>query len=153
MAGLQLSDKADLSIYYDADKMQFDVDWAAPTGVTKEVFVAAFSDHPSRGFEKDGVQFGGVIFDGKEVHVAVLPAYYGRWALLMKPALSWLFSLQKIIYVRVNVRNKRFLRFAQHCKWPSLNDGDEYVIYTVSNHDGLFFNRRAGTSDMPFLKP
>ncbi|WP_211474790.1 GNAT family N-acetyltransferase [Collimonas humicola] len=143
MHSLRLSDKADLSVYYDADKLQFDAGWAERTGVSKAVFMAAFADHPSRGFEKDGVQFGGVIFDGKEVHVAVLPEFYGRWAILMKPALAWLFSLQEVINVRVDVGNARFHRFAQRCKWPAAMDGSEHVIYTVSNHAELFFNRRA----------
>lgn len=142
MAGFSLSDRADLGVYYDADKLQFDDDWANRTGVTKEVFMAAFAQHPSRGFAKDGVQFGGVIFDGSEVHLAVLPHYHGRWALLMKPALQWLFSLQAVIHVRVDASNRTLLRFLDRCKWPCVKDGEQHMIYTVSNHADLFFNQR-----------
>ena len=139
---LRLTQKADLFVYYEADRLQFDDGWSNRTGVTCEVFVNALKDFPSIGFEWDGVQFGGVIFDGREAHLAVLPGYQGKWGLLIGPALTWLLSLQEVIDVKVDRSNQKCLRFCDRNQWTRVREDDRSVTFRIFDHPDLFFNRR-----------
>jgi hypothetical protein len=142
MAGLRLLDKVDLSIYYDADRLQFDADWPVRNGVTRELFVETMKNCPSVGFEMDGVQFGGVLFDGHQAHLAVLPSFQGKWALLIRPALQWLLSLQDEIDVSVDQSNAKCIRFCDRNHWPRISENQLSVTFRICNHTDLFFNRR-----------
>ena len=142
MTSLCLLQKADLSIYYEAEMYQHDPDWPVRTGVSKEYFIEKLKHHPSIGFSWDGIEFGGALFDGKEAHLAVLPAYQGKWAWLIKPALEWLLSLQETIDVRVARTNPKCIRFCDHNHLPRVSEDEHHVVFRVCNHPGLYFNRR-----------
>lgn len=143
MTILRLIDKADLNIYYDADMLQFDAGWPSRMGVTREVFVKALKECPSIGFEMDGVQFGGVIFDGKEAHLAVLPEYQGKWGLLIGPALGWLLSIQDIIDVCVDRSNEKCVRFCGRNQWTRISEDVHSITFRIFDHPDLFFHRRS----------
>ena len=142
MKNLRLLDKANLSIYYDADLSHYISEGLNPPAVTKEAFISIFKSFPSRGFELNGVEFGGLIFDGKEVHFAVLPDYQGKWAFLLKPALLWLFSQQKILDVRVDVLHEKAVRLWDRVGLLRVASDNKSVTFRFCNHPDLFFNRR-----------
>jgi GNAT superfamily N-acetyltransferase len=136
MAGLRLTGQADLAVFYEADAQQYAAGSAALQVVSKEAFVAFFAGCPSVGFEMDGKPIGGLLFDGTSAHIAVLPAYHGRWALLLKPALAWLFSLQQEVIVHVEAHNHTCQRFLARHHWERLYEEDGTVAYRVTPQGG-----------------
>ena len=46
--------------------------------------------------------FTGVLIDGKEVHIFVTAEFYGRWAVLFKHVLVWVFALKDPIVVEID---------------------------------------------------
>ncbi|CAM4121032.1 GNAT family N-acetyltransferase [Paracidovorax anthurii] len=132
---LRLTDRADLGVFYDADSLRYGAQGYADA-VTRERFADFYTDCPSIGFEADGKPIGGILFDGEEAHIAVLPAYHGRWALLLKPALQWLFSLQREITVAVERDNLRCLRFLDRHGWPRSGERDDDILYRLVPQGG-----------------
>lgn len=133
---LRLTDKADLSIYFDADTLRYDPGWLKQNGMTREFFIAFYENCPSVGFEMDGVQIGGMIFDRDrtgEVHFAVLPAYHGRWKNLWQPALNWLFQQQYPVYVKVERFNEKCIRFMDRHGYERVNCDDQYLTYRMTS--------------------
>lgn len=134
---LRLTDTADLGVLYDAEAARY-----AEAGghclevVTREVFVGFYEGCPSIGFEADGRPIGGILFDGEQAHIAVLPSHHGRWALLLKPALDWLFSLRDEILVEVERDNTRCLRFLDRHGWPRVAEAGDDVVYRLSRQGG-----------------
>ena len=115
---LKIVPRVDLKVYYLADSAQYDASVLAV--VTEEVFIGIYENCPSIGFESDGVSFGGVIFDGKRPHVAVLPAWHGRWGPLLRPALRWLYGWCDDMVVPVYDGNLPLRRFIERCGWPEV---------------------------------
>lgn len=156
-ARLKLTDRADLAVFYEADAQPYAAASAALQVVSKEVFMAFYAGCPSVGFEMDGQPIGGLLFDGSSAHIAVLPAYHGLWALLLKPALAWLFSLQQEVIVHVDADNKTCQRFLARHRWERLGEKDGSVAYRVTPQGGTRktaypFGRQARrvVSAMPF---
>lgn len=135
-ARLRLTDRADLAVFYEADAQQYAAGAAATRVVSREVFMAFYAGCPSVGFEMDGRPIGGLLFDGSSAHIAVLRAYHGRWALLLKPALAWLFSLQPEVIVHVEADNETCHRFLQRHRWERLYEVDGTVAYRVTPQGG-----------------
>ena len=115
---LKLAPRVDFDVYYAADSAQHEA--AVLAVVTREVFTRFYENCPSIGFECDGVPFGGVIFDGDRPHVAVLPAWQGRWGPLLRPALRWLYGWSRDMVVPVYDDNLPLRRFIERCGWPEV---------------------------------
>ena len=98
----------------------------------KQRFEAFYASCPSVGFEIDGIAIGGAIYDGKYFHIAVLPAYYGRWGRLWQPTLEWLFSVADPVDARIHKTNLRCIRFADHSGFPRIEEDNTWVTYRMS---------------------
>jgi len=134
---LSLAPAADLRVFYQADAARYAM--AKPhvlARVTEEAFVSHFLGCPSLGFECDGRPIGGVIFDGKEAHIAVLPEYRGRWAWLLKPAIDWLFSLKPRILVEIEGDNKACIAFMDRNGWRRVSESEEGITYLMTHQAG-----------------
>lgn len=133
MSRLRLAGAADLAVYYDADAPRYDTPGRDLLQiVTKEFFIAYYKGCPSIGFVCDDQPIGGIIFDGEEAHIAVLPAYRGRWALLLRPALDWLFSLKAEIVVDVEIDNPVCHEFMRRNRWPTIGEKPGYLTYRMT---------------------
>lgn len=142
MPKLRLIPQADLGVMYDAEQLRYESAAFSALNITREQAIAYYASFPSVGYEIDGVIAGGAVFDGKEIHLAVLPCYYGRWAWLLKPTLTWLFALCDPVQVRIERSNLRCLRFMDACKWPRIGADERYVTYLLSQASNHLFNRR-----------
>jgi hypothetical protein len=135
---LRLTERADLGVMYDAEASR--LRQAADTGclqvVTREAFLSFYEGCPSVGFESDGAPIGGILFDGEQAHIAVLPSHHGRWALLLKPALEWLFTLCPEILVEVERDNTRCLRFLDRHGWPRVGETEDDYVYRLTAQGG-----------------
>lgn len=124
MSHLRLAPRVDLGVYYDADAVYYERSGSeALKSVTREDFIARYRDCPSIGFEYDGQPIGGMVFDGEQAHIAVLPAWHGRWAILLRPALDWLFTLKAEILADVEADNAVCLEFMRRNGWPVVGTG------------------------------
>jgi hypothetical protein len=134
MKHLRLAPRVDLGVYYDADASRYTRpdDAQALRVVTREYFIARYRDCPSIGFEYDGEPIGGIVFDGEAAHIAVLPAWHGRWALLLRPALEWLFALEAEMLVEVAADNAVCLEFMRRNGWPVVGTRDGRIVHRLS---------------------
>jgi GNAT superfamily N-acetyltransferase len=130
---LRLTNRVDLDVYYNAESARFDD--RVLSIVTREAFRNIFAECPSVGFECDEVPIGGVIFDGEVPHIAVLPAWHGRWGPLLRPMLEWLYSLKSDIRVHIDYNNPKVRRFVEHCGWPVV-DSDLHGTYHRMTRSG-----------------
>jgi GNAT superfamily N-acetyltransferase len=154
MSRFRLSPRIDLGVYYDADAPRYDV----PGGnalqiVTRELFIARYRDCASIGFECDGQPIGGVIFDGEQAHIAVLPAYRGRWATLLRPMLGWLFSLKREIFVDVEADNAVCLEFMRRNGWPIVSRRERWLTHRMTQQRQIPRERRLSASCRPAAAP
>ncbi len=133
MTRYRLTAQADLGVMFDAEVSQYPQSPLISLELQKRVFEKFYADCPSTGFEIDGIAVGGAIYDGEEFHIAVLPAYYGRWGRLWQPTLDWLFSVADPVRARVAKSNTRCLRFADHSRFPRIAEDDKYVTYLGSS--------------------
>lgn len=133
MDSLRMTDKADLKVFYDADRRIYDSAWLAAHGLTEEKFIARYRDCPSVGFEKGGIPFGGMILHGNDAHIAVLPEFHGKFATLLRPALAWLFSQQSEVYAKVHRPNRQSLRFLRRIGGKLVGSDDNFFIFIISN--------------------
>lgn len=134
MARMRLTDKADLGVMFDAEKICWDPELLKKHNVTRERCISTLSHCPSVGFECDGKPIGGILFDGQRAHIAVLPEYYGRWAVLFRPALEWLFSIKEPILVDIQADNERCLRFMDRNQWRRVKETDKVIIYELTRN-------------------
>ncbi|MGZ3240562.1 MAG: hypothetical protein ACXWIN_11540 [Burkholderiaceae bacterium] len=132
MDSFSITDKADLTIYYDADSRLYSAEWLAAIGVTVDKFIAKYGDCPSIGFEDNGVAFGGVILDGSDMHIAVLPEYQGKWWSLMSPMFDWIFSHHDPVYAKIHRVNRRSLRFFRRLGAELVTSDDHFYIYMIT---------------------
>jgi len=131
---LRMTGRVDLDVYYDADSRRFDR--SVLEVVTLEAFREVFADCPSVGFECDGVPIGGVIYDGKVPHIAVLPEWHGRWGVLLRPMLRWLYALNPDMRVHVARDNPKIRRFVEHCGWPMVAADLRGTIHQMTPQGG-----------------
>jgi GNAT superfamily N-acetyltransferase len=137
MPRLSLAPAADLRVFYAADSARY----AQTRGhmlqvVTEAAFVRYFAGCPSLGFECDGQPIGGVIFDGREAHIAVLPEHRGRWAWLLKPAIDWLFSLKPQILVEIERDNAACIAFMDRNGWRRVSASEHAITYLMEHQGG-----------------
>lgn len=135
MDSLRMTDKADLKVYYDADIRMYDRAWMAAHGFTEEAFIARYRDCPSVGFEQGGIPFGGVILDGNDFHIAILPEFHGKWGALLRPALAWLFSQRSEVRARVHRPNRQGLRFFRRLGAKLVESDGNFLIFSLSPAD------------------
>lgn len=133
MSRLRLAPRADLAVYYAADSARYRKPGCdILEQVTPAVFAARYGGCPSIGFECDGQPIGGILFDGQTAHIAVLPAWHGRWALLLRPALDWLFGLKPEILAEVEADNTVCLDFMRRNGWPEVSRRGAWIIYRMT---------------------
>lgn len=132
MNSLRMTNKADLKVYYEADSSMYDLAWISRHGVTEERFIARYSDCSSIGFQCGDMPFGGVILDGKDVHIAVLPAFHGKWGALLRPALTWLFSQQSEVRGKVPRLNYKGQRFLRRLGGKLIDSDENFMIFRLS---------------------
>jgi GNAT superfamily N-acetyltransferase len=143
---LRLAPCVDLAVYYAADAVRYDTPGCDTLmHVTPAVFAARYRDCPSIGFEYDGQPIGGILFDGETAHIAVLPAWRGRWALLLRPALDWLFDLQPEILAEVEADNPAGLEFMHRNGWPAIGRRGPWIVHRMTKQP----RRPAATSPAP----
>jgi hypothetical protein len=136
MTRLRLAPRADLGVCYDADAVRYErIGSDVLRHVTRDFVIARYSDCPSIGFEYDGQPIGGIVFDGEQAHIAVLPAWHGRWAILLKPALDWLFSLKAEILVNVETDNAVCLEFMRRNAWPVVATNGHEILHRMTRQD------------------
>lgn len=129
MNRLCLADSADLAVYFDADTRRYSQDWFEKNGLTLERFVTRFHQSPSLGFVFDGRQFGGLIIDNGELHLAILPEFQGRWSLLIPDILDWIFSHHDPIFCRAEHDNELCLQFARRMGWKLVDKDEHYYFF------------------------
>lgn len=132
MDSLTMTGKADLKVFYDADRRLYNPAWLAAHGVTEETFIARYRDCPSVGFEQGGIPFGGIILDGNDAHIAVLPEFHGKWATLLRPALAWLFSQRSEVRAQVHRPNRQALRFLRRMGGKLVGSDDHFYYFSLS---------------------
>lgn len=135
-AALRITEKADFGLIYDIEVARYSFEFIQKHKLTRDCFIARLSGLPSIGYEMNGEAIGGVFFDGKEAHIAVLPKYHGRWGILLKPSLKWLFSMQDPILSRIEIGNAQCIRFMEKNNWKRVEVDNEYITYemTAKNH-------------------
>jgi hypothetical protein len=140
---LQLSPSADLEVIYAADVARYAGSALDPSRhVTLEQFRAYYHGCPSIGFACDGRPIGGMLLDGRQLHMAVLSEFHGRWTWLWRPALEWLFTQVPQAVAAIEADNHRCLELFDRSGWPRQCERDGRVIYLMTpNPKGL--RRRA----------
>jgi hypothetical protein len=131
---LRLTDRVDLDVFYDADSARYERHVLAV--VTREAFRAFYAECLSVGFECDGVPIGGVIFDGEAPHIAVLPAWHGRWGRLLRPMLEWMYGLKLDMIVPVDNDNPQIRAFVERCGWPMVGRTTDGTLHRMTPRDG-----------------
>jgi len=132
MANSRLTDRADFGVMYDAEIQMYDPEWVRSLNISREMFIAHYANSPSVGFEIDGKMAGGFLLHERTAHLAILPEYHGRWALLWKPALVWLFSLQDPVFVDVAINNEKCIRFYDRCNFKRTIVTDSTIGFEFS---------------------
>jgi GNAT superfamily N-acetyltransferase len=133
MTRFQLSTRADLATFYDADASFFRGKRAETLRiVSKESFIAHYRDCPSLGFMYGDTHIGGLIFDRGYVHLAVLPEFHGRWAILWDSALDWLFSVAPQVLAVVEADNAVCIEFMRRDGWPRLSVDGNKITYLLA---------------------
>lgn len=141
MASMRITEKADLQVMYEAEKARYSPEKFAAMGVTIESVLAYYENVASIGYEIDGIMAGGAIYDRNELHFAVLPQYYGRWAWLMRPTLDWLFTMSDSVLGKVEVFNTRCAEFLDAGGWPRVAEDDQVITYLFSSKNNDIFRR------------
>lgn len=123
-----LTARADLAVFYAADAARYIQSGrqAALEVVTPRAFADFYAGCASIGFACDGHAIGGVLFDGKQAHIAVLAAHQGRWAFLLRPACDWLFGLSPHLLIDIDPDNARCIRFMGRNGWTRVQTPDAH---------------------------
>lgn len=119
-----LTSRADLAVFYAADTLLYRQNGKQYllNLLPLPKFTAFYAGCASIGFACDGQAIGGMIFDGEQVHIAVLAEHHGRWTFLLKPALDWLFSLKPEVPAQLDADNALAIRFMERNGWKRLDD-------------------------------
>lgn len=132
MGALKMTDKADLKVFFDADRRMYNAAWMAAHGIAEEGFIARNCDCPSLGFEHAGIPFGGIILHGNDAHIAIPPEFHGKWGMLLRPALAWLFSQRSEVFAKVHRPNRQSLRFLRRLGATLVGADDKFLIFSIS---------------------
>ena len=124
---------ANLDVMFDAEVILYPDVSTDPNAIEKKVFKTRYAACPSVGFEIDGIAAGGAMYDGEHFHIAVLPAFYGRWGRLWQPTLAWLFSVADPAEAKIAKDNFRCLRFADRSGFPRVAEDEEFITFRMSS--------------------
>lgn len=119
MSRYTLTPQADLAVFYAADAARY-AGTSVLDQVTLDVFQRFYAATPSRGFACDGMPIGGMLFDGNQVHLAVLPAHHGHWGRLWRPTLDWVFGLKPEMHIDIEADNPKALAFMGRNRWQRI---------------------------------
>ena len=129
MAALSVVEPADCELLYDIDALRYDEQWMIEHKIERHQIVSVMQSYRSLGFLYDGKPIGGVMYDGKEAHMAVLPEYHGRWGFLLKPMMEWLFAIKEPMQASVEISNTHCVRFMDRNKWRRVASNDKYITF------------------------
>lgn len=134
MTKYTLKEPADLSVYYAADMIRYTPDYLKSIGVTKEAFLEYYGVCPSVGFFADEKQIGGVIYDPRlnEVHIAILPEYYGRWGRLFAQAIGWIFTGRDMVFGCVDHTNLSAIHFMERNRFEPVGEHRGTIKYKMT---------------------
>ena len=136
MAAYRLTPRANLDVMFDAEIILYPDAYPLPETIQRRLFASTYGHCPTVGYEIDGVDAGGAILHGDQFHIAVLPAFYGRWGRLWQPTLDWLFTHTDYVdgcISKDNLRSWRFAeRFSQRSGFPCIAEDDESITYRMS---------------------
>lgn len=151
MSIMRLTSQADLSFLYDVVKMRLSGSgkWEEVTrghSQSREIFLqhCAKNNLPSIGFECNGKPIGGMVYDGVEVHIEVLPKYHSRWAVLWPSAMKWLFSIKDPMLVSVERSNEKCHQFILRNNWHVVKETDKVLTYEISSRSNPIYQRLFG---------
>lgn len=138
MPEYQLTEKADLGVLFDLTRMEHSAEeWERITQgrVTRETFIRYCFDqgYDSIGFSFNGKPIGGLIFDGQTVHITVAPEHHGRWGVLWKRTLRWIFSHKDPIEVNIPAHNAKAVRFLERNNWARIREDEKFVTFHPSS--------------------
>jgi GNAT superfamily N-acetyltransferase len=150
-----LTPQADLAVCYAVDSLRY-IEWG-DTEMLEAVpltrYVEAYQDCASIGFAYNTQPIGGMIWDGKEVHLAVLPEFHGQWAgNLLEGALDWLFALQPVIDVEVEVNNDKVIHFAHRNGWAQLRSDGKWATFRMMRQPSAIADPMAAPAPAPALE-
>ncbi|MBP7566758.1 MAG: GNAT family N-acetyltransferase [Burkholderiaceae bacterium] len=131
MRRLRLTPRIDLEVFFRAEPALRHPSGGLPDEAAIAVLRARLQHCPSIGFEMDGQAIGGLILEGHEAFIAVLPNAHGHWALLLKPALDWLFGLRAAVLARVAVDNHSSIALMERHGWRRLRADASTISYLM----------------------
>ena len=129
---MRLVPQADMELLYRIDIGRYNRDVMEKLGYTQKRFQEVFEKFPSIGFECNGKAIGGMVFDGNQVHLVVHPDHHGRWAILWKDALRWMFSLKNVFHLQIERHNEKCLRFMDKNNWPRIGADNLFITFEAT---------------------
>jgi GNAT superfamily N-acetyltransferase len=138
----KLTEKADPDVIYDIELVRYGIAFCEQHGVTRAVFRRWCERQQSIGYEADGQPIGGMLFD-HQPHIAVLPEHHGKWAVLFKASLEWLFAIQDPVRTQVEADNKPCIRFMERNGWRRVDADERFITYEVTAQHHPLFDRTA----------
>jgi len=136
MTRYRLTEAIDLDVTYDIEISRYGAAYFERHGITRAAFKTKLLSLPSIGYEADGHPIGGMIFDGNQPHMAVHPQHHGKWGVLWKPSLEWVFSFKDPIRALVEADNTLCVQFMERNGWPRIDESKEFIVFewTAKNH-------------------
>lgn len=101
-----------------------------------------FAEADVLGFKVAGQLVGGACFHGKDLHIAVMPAYRSRWFPLCQKVVNYGFrKYGNPLIARVNIRNARALAFVQQVGCVE-QSRDEFSVTFLIAPEGMRYRKR-----------
>lgn len=139
---MQITEKVDLEVYYQVESARYDPATLDKMGVNKEIFIAYYESCHSVGLMADGKPIGGILLDGDQFHLAVLPEYHGRWRHMFPEMLQRCFSLRDRFFANVDIDNEKCIRFMDSMQWPRVKCTESCITYEIADYGRLAVPRR-----------
>jgi hypothetical protein len=132
MRHFQLASKLDFGLFHDIEESRYGPEAQDRIGIDKRLFCKLFSLMPSVGFTYDNEPIGGGFLFRDEFHMAVLPQFHGRWAVLWPATLEWLFAHTDPVVAKLEKSNPVVIAFAQRNAFPMVREDDRYVYFEMT---------------------
>lgn len=138
---LRIVDKLDVDVMYEAERSSYNQMFREL--ITKELFLDEISTYQTIGFELNGKCIGGAMLCANYAHFSVLPQYHGKWALLWKETLEWIFEHRCPAYGPVHIENEKCQRFMQRNNWKVVRTEGDFHIFEMDRQALTRLERRA----------